>query len=574
MSTPGGVISRRPSRYKNMLKSEAPSAFRQALDPSPARPPSVGTTFSILLAISALTLAAGIGAWVGVFYSQENIRWGDTKDALAFLQEQFDNATFSDGNFTIFHELDPTREFCFNAGNISTDTKRNLTVQNADGIIAYLADIPVITGVFLDTVFTVQNAVDPSKELMFNLSMITANTTRIYEWPNQDGVVALLSDVVLLLNNATEFLDSSFAILNDPDMSKRATFDASGIMTSTTKVYAFPNLNGTLVLTSGSQTLTDKILVGPSNTIEASAVQTTGAAVVFAGAAPPIAGQLPTATGPGAISWQTGATAVQTTGPGAVDFSGAAPPSVGQVATATGPGAITWQTPSDIAAGVETTGSPVDFSTASPPTIGQIPVFDGISAINWENVTAAGAAEFLATSGVNDVNVGLSAPPGGSGYYLRSSSTTAAVWTVFPSIPPTPPTLQWGVWGVAGLTNIAGYQGFGTSGLGKFMRVGNTVTAMIQFTATLGPGPPNQLRYFAFTLALAPVSGNFGFDDVAGTGGWERTPQGGNTGGETDTVFVVRALTGTQSIVVATRYIATHQIGLQGKVYIHFTYEV
>ncbi len=107
-------------------------------------------------------------------------------------------------------------------------------------------------------------------------------------------------------NETTNFPDDLFSIFRSTNANTRATFDASAITSGDSRVYDFPNLDGILALTTGNQTFTDKTMVGPSNTIEASAMQTTGgAAVVFSSAAPPIVGQVPVATGPEAIAWQT-----------------------------------------------------------------------------------------------------------------------------------------------------------------------------------------------------------------------------------------------------------------------------
>ncbi len=172
--------------------------------------------------------------------------------------------TFADDAFAVFNVIDITKIIMFDASILNTT--RVYTWPNKDGTVALLADIPVITSVFDDDVFAVQNAVDPSKEIMFDVSVISAATTRTYIWPNKDGTVAMLSDIIALLTNTSEFLDSAFAILNDPDVTKIATFDASLIGTATTRSYFFPDISGTLALTAGTQTLSDKTLDN-SNTI-------------------------------------------------------------------------------------------------------------------------------------------------------------------------------------------------------------------------------------------------------------------------------------------------------------------
>lgn len=387
-------------------------------DPSTYPALTVGMTVSLMLGVTALLIGLGVGGFVGYFYDRENTRFGDIEDTLASLQAQIDNktavTTFPDDLFAIFHGADPSRRFCFDALQIEVGMKRTLTIQDGNGTVAYLADIPVDRAPNDATYLTLSTDAELTSERV--LVMDAGNFDTSDFGPNAAFVVDL-SDTGVVADTYTRatievdskgrilsassnaagnistgsFLDDMFMVLNAIDDTKIVMLDVSGVDPFTTRTMTIPNLDGILALTSGTQTFTDKTLVGSTNTIEASAVRTTGAAVVFSGAAPPVAGQLPTATGPGAITWQTGATAVQTT------------------------------------------GSPVDFSTAAPPTVGQIPVFDGISAINWENITASNVAEFLGTA-ATDVNVGLSAQPGGSGFQLITTSSTVAAWTSVPVV--------------------------------------------------------------------------------------------------------------------------------------------
>jgi hypothetical protein len=48
---------------------------------------------------------------------------------------------------------------------------------------------------FTDSEFAIVNAVDTSKKSKFDLSLITASTTRTFTLPDKDGTVALLSDI-------------------------------------------------------------------------------------------------------------------------------------------------------------------------------------------------------------------------------------------------------------------------------------------------------------------------------------------------------------------------------------------
>lgn len=61
-------------------------------------------------------------------------------------------AEFSDASFRVYDDSDTSKEIAFQASGITTGTTRTLTVQDSDGTIAYLSDIPtgitwnVVTG--------------------------------------------------------------------------------------------------------------------------------------------------------------------------------------------------------------------------------------------------------------------------------------------------------------------------------------------------------------------------------------------------------------------------------------------
>lgn len=208
--------------------------------------------------------------------------------------------TFSDLSFDISGFDDPTKLVMFDVGGLSPFTTRTLTIQDASGTIAYLSDI---TGIFLDNSFTIRNAAVPTRQMQWNCAGISAATIRTMTIQNADGVVAYLSDL------PTTFLDSEFAIFGSGDPTKRIEFTAVNISSSSTRTFAFPNLSGTLVLNAASQSLLDKTILDNTNQIDADAIQTAGASVDMAFVAPPSVGDVLSAgtatTGqwiPGAVS--------------------------------------------------------------------------------------------------------------------------------------------------------------------------------------------------------------------------------------------------------------------------------
>lgn len=74
----------------------------------------------------------------------------------------------------------------------------------------------------------------------------------------------VLTNKTIGVTNTVTLKASLFVIQDQTDTSKQAKFDASGITTATTRTYALPDANTTLVGTGATQTLTAKTLTSPT----------------------------------------------------------------------------------------------------------------------------------------------------------------------------------------------------------------------------------------------------------------------------------------------------------------------
>jgi hypothetical protein len=110
-----------------------------------------------------------------------------------------------------------------------------------------------------DNVFTIQDNADPTKQAQFELSGITAGTTRTYILPNSSGDTIIVSSAAQGLQNKTldntntvTVKDTLFTVQDDGDATKQARFQASGITAGQTRTYTLPDASGSILLTDGS----------------------------------------------------------------------------------------------------------------------------------------------------------------------------------------------------------------------------------------------------------------------------------------------------------------------------------
>lgn len=243
---------------------------------------------AVLVATTIISVTALIGMALTAHHLVENVRRidkriGADRVVIEGIENDIDtvegdvtvlNETMPEGNGTVFFDDewvmvsadDHSHQFAFNASLITTifpSTRRNYALPDEDGTIALLENLPATQTEFADDAFAIYEAGSPLTRLEFDLSLIDSGVTRILSAPNKDGTIATLDDITTMASsNQTTFFDSQFTIENDPDTSKTAMFDASQIMGDRT--FTFPNLDGTLVLTEGAQTITDKTLVANS----------------------------------------------------------------------------------------------------------------------------------------------------------------------------------------------------------------------------------------------------------------------------------------------------------------------
>jgi len=105
----------------------------------------------------------------------------------------------------------------------------------SDGTNVVSTDYPP----YFDTTVMIKGSVDATKQFRFEADGITTATTRVYTMPDADTTL-VGTDFAQTLTNKT-LSDSTTFIVDNADVTKRATFECSGITTATTRTITIPD---------------------------------------------------------------------------------------------------------------------------------------------------------------------------------------------------------------------------------------------------------------------------------------------------------------------------------------------
>jgi len=213
------------------------------------------------------------------------------------------NKTLTDSTTYLVDNGDNTKKIQFQLSNITTGNTRILTVPDDNLTLIGTSTTQTLTNkTFTDDTFYIQDNLDNSKKLQFQLSDITTSNTRILTIPDANttlvgtditqtltnktlttpiissisntGTITLPTstdtlvgrNTIDILTNKT-FTDNTLYIQDNGDNSKKMQLDLSNITTSTTRILSIPDVNGTITILDAIQTLTNKIIDADNNTL-------------------------------------------------------------------------------------------------------------------------------------------------------------------------------------------------------------------------------------------------------------------------------------------------------------------
>ncbi len=165
-----------------------------------------------------MLFVGGVGGFATQIMTVQNV-----SGTVAYLSDLAFSSVFDDDVFAVQSVIDNTREVMLFVGNVSASTTILMTIQDASGTIAYLSDIVSGGTVFLDSVFGVFDGADPSKLVMLNCSFIAGSTLQTMTVQDKDGTIAYLTDVPQIIE---VFLNTSRSF---PDMANEGTTSLSGL---------------------------------------------------------------------------------------------------------------------------------------------------------------------------------------------------------------------------------------------------------------------------------------------------------------------------------------------------------
>lgn len=152
------------------------------------------------------------GLWINAPLQTQTLSVQTVSGVVAYLSDITQFGGFLDDVFTIFHDGDPRRQVMFDASGVSSDSTVHLKIQDTSGTIILLAQTVAEVPPFADDVFRLQKSSDNDAQLRFNLDNVIPDVPVTAHIRDTSGTIAYLSDtrefVEVWINTTRDFPDS------------------------------------------------------------------------------------------------------------------------------------------------------------------------------------------------------------------------------------------------------------------------------------------------------------------------------------------------------------------------------
>ena len=208
------------------------------------------------LANSSLTIGStnvALGATQGTFAGLTSLA---STTLVSGTVDGANSITLASGNITFEGSTADGNEIIFTAADASGSDK-TITLPNATGTVALLSTLSVASGSGL----TYNSGTGEfSTNAIPNAQLANASFTLGSTGITLGGSFTTIAGLTSITSNAVVTNDNGFRVRDNSDNTKQLAFECSGITTSTTRTLTVPDVNGTIITSGDTGTVTSTMI--------------------------------------------------------------------------------------------------------------------------------------------------------------------------------------------------------------------------------------------------------------------------------------------------------------------------